>query len=102
MASSFPQNATRFLSDELQLTAEEVSLRKAWLEFGDADEAQLIALKPLAESYADAVIEDLYRHFLAFESTRAFFRDPAVLAHVKQMQRAYFLRLTDGSYDAKY
>jgi len=33
---------------------------------------------------------------------RAFFRDPAVLAHVKQYQKKYFIELTEGRTDEAY
>jgi rsbT co-antagonist protein RsbR len=48
------------------------------------------------------VIEDLYRHFMAFEETRAFFRDPKMLERVKRLQKEYFLRLTEGDYGPEY
>jgi rsbT co-antagonist protein RsbR len=87
---------------ELQLSEEEIVLRKAWLEFDEADVGRLLELKQIAQGYADEVIEDLYRHFLSFEPTRAFFVDPQVLEHVKRMQKEYFLRLTEGSYGMGY
>ncbi len=86
----------------LALSDDEVSERKRWLQFGAADEARLTELNELARAYADAVIEDLYEHFLAFEQTRRFFEDATVLEHVKSMQRAYFLRLTQGNYGDEY
>src|SRR5262249_15632904 len=62
----------------------------------------LASLKDVAERYADPLIEDLYRHFFAFDETRAFFHDPVVLARVKQLQKEYFLRLTEGDYGSNY
>ncbi len=91
-------------SGQLETSArpEEIARRKAFLEFGDADERLLEELNQLAQDYADAVIEDLYRHFLSFEETRTFFRDPQVLDRVKLMQKEYFLRLTQGDYNTAY
>jgi rsbT co-antagonist protein RsbR len=48
------------------------------------------------------VIEEFYQHILAFGETKAFFRDPKVLERVKQQQKEYFLRLTEGDYGADY
>ena len=84
------------------LSGEEVRRRKAFLEFTDADVAVLEGLNELATRYADPVIEDFYRHLLAFDDTRAFFTDAALLAHVQEMQKAYFLRLTQGNYEQDY
>jgi len=84
------------------IASEEVRLRKAFLEFTDDDVAILESVNELAKRYADPLIEDFYRHVLAFEETRAFFSDPEVLAHVQNMQKAYFKRLTQGNYDQDY
>jgi rsbT co-antagonist protein RsbR len=86
----------------MDLTDQEVARRKAFLEFGEEDVKALKALDGVAEDYADLVIEDLYRHFLSYDETRAFFRDPEVLAHVKKKQREYFVQLTRGDYGAAY
>lgn len=87
---------------EAPLAGDEIRQRKAFLEFKDDDVARLRSINDLAQRYADAVIEDFYRHLMSFEDTRAFFTDPAVLAHVRSMQKAYFMRLTQGDYDEAY
>jgi rsbT co-antagonist protein RsbR len=89
-------------SDEIRIDEQEVIRRKEFLEFNEKDEEVLQGLHDAAEGYAGPVIEELYRHFLSFEETKAFFRDPKVLARVKRMQTEYFLRLTKGNYDANY
>ena len=93
---------TRTLSQDMELSEHEAKRRKAFLEFREEDVENLKGLNQLAEHYADPVIDDFYRHFLSFEETRAFFDDPNVLARVKKLQKDYFLRLTQGSYDAEY
>ena len=90
------------LTQELDMDEDEVARRKAFLEFQDADVETLKGLRELARKYADPVIEEFYRHILSFEETKAFFRDPKVLARVKQLQKEYFVRLTEGDYGASY
>ena len=87
---------------EMDIDDEEVARRKAFLEFGEDDVATLKGLNDAARGYATPVIEDLYRHFLSFEETRAFFTEQKMLDHVKRMQKEYFLRLTEGDYGADY
>jgi rsbT co-antagonist protein RsbR len=89
-------------ADRMEITEQEVSRRKQFLEFRQDDAEVLRTLGEVARRYADPVIEDLYRHFLAFDETREFFRDPRVLERVKQLQKEYFLRLTEGDYGADY
>jgi rsbT co-antagonist protein RsbR len=90
------------LTREMEISEQEVERRKEFLEFRKEDAAALRALKTVAERYADPVIEDLYRHFLSFDETRAFFRDPKVLERVKRQQKEYFFRLTEGEYGSDY
>jgi len=85
-----------------EISEQELVRRKDFLEFGDADVSNLAEINELAQRYADAVIEDFYKHLLSFEETRSFFHDPHVLLRVKNAQQEYFLRLTQGKYDLAY
>ena len=89
-------------SESLDITEQEVLRRTNFLEFGDEDVARLIGIHDVARRYADAVIDEFYRHLLTFEDMRAFFRDDQVLERVENLQREYFLRLTQGNYDLAY
>jgi rsbT co-antagonist protein RsbR len=81
---------------------QEVARRKQFLQFGEEDVETLKGLREVARRYADPVIDDFYRHLLAFEETRSFFEDPKMLERVKRLQKEYFLRLTDGDYGREY
>lgn len=87
---------------EMEINDQEVKRRKEFLEFRKEDADALKDLNEIAKKYADPVIEDLYRHFLAFDETKAFFRDPKTLDRVKRLQKDYFLRLTEGDYGPDY
>jgi rsbT co-antagonist protein RsbR len=89
-------------SRNTEMSEQEVTRRKEFLEFNKDDVAALKGLNEVAQRYADPVIEDLYRHFLSFDETRAFFRDTKVLERVKRLQKEYFLRLTAGEYGPDY
>ena len=88
--------------DGMEISEQEANLRKQFLEFKAEDADRLRGLNDVAQRYADPVIEDLYRHFLSFSETKAFFQDPRVLERVKRLQKEYFLRLTEGDYGAEY
>ncbi len=102
MAEQMHPSTTLSLLQELGLTEEEIARRKAFLDFHEEDVERLRGLHELAQRYADEVIEDFYQHLLAFDESRRFFTDPAVLTRVKAAQKRYFLRLTQGTYDAAY
>jgi rsbT co-antagonist protein RsbR len=84
------------------VTGAEWERRKAFVGFTSEDADLLRTMRPMAEASVDGVVEELYRRFLAFEETRAFFSDPARLARVKAMQKQYFLGLTGGDYGEAY
>jgi rsbT co-antagonist protein RsbR len=90
------------VSDAIPITDEELTRRKAFLELRDEDIRTLVGMNEAAGRYADTVIDDFYEHLLQFEEEAAFFKDPDVLEHVKDMQREYFLRLTHGDYGLDY
>jgi rsbT co-antagonist protein RsbR len=85
-----------------EVTIEEWERRKGFVGFTDEDARLLRELRPVAEAYADEVVEGLYRQFLRFEETRAFFPDNATLNRVKALQKEYFLGLTRGDYGEAY
>ena len=90
------------ITREMDISDDDASRRMAFLEFREDDIAALRALNAIAQKYGDPVIDEFYRHFLSFDETRAFFRDPIVLDRVKRLQREYFLRLTEGEYGREY
>lgn len=90
------------LVSSLNIDAEEIRKRKDFLQFHEDDVARLESINELAQQYANDVIEDFYRHLMSFEETRVFFSDPEKLARVKNLQKRYFLRLTQGNYDMEY
>jgi len=90
------------LTEKMQINTRELDHRKRWLEFNSEDEANLQELNNLAKNYVNEVVESLYEHFMRFEDSRKFFEDPNVLNRVKALQKAYFLRLTEGNYDNEY
>jgi rsbT co-antagonist protein RsbR len=102
MAEPGHARSNELLPREMEITDRDVTRRKEFLEFRSEDIEALTKLNEVAKKYADPVIEDLYRHFLAHEETRAFFHDPKMLERVKRLQKDYFLRLTQGEYGADY
>jgi hypothetical protein len=84
------------------LSPEEIELRKRWLEFGADDERLLTEIDEIMQPHLEDIIAAMYDHFLAFEETKAFFPDAATLNRARTAQHQYFIRLTQGNYDAEY
>ncbi|HVM97648.1 MAG TPA: protoglobin domain-containing protein [Candidatus Acidoferrales bacterium] len=76
--------------------------RLAFLDLGEKDEALLKELRDFARQHVDEIVEEFYAHLWTFEETRQILGDDATVARLKNLQRAYFLRLTDGQFDAEY
>jgi rsbT co-antagonist protein RsbR len=90
------------LVSEMAMGEGDVSARKALLEFGQEDVERVVALNAMAAGYGDEVIEAFYEHLLSFPEGVALFTDPKQLQEVRQMQKDYFLKLTEGQYDQAY
>jgi rsbT co-antagonist protein RsbR len=86
----------------LKLDAREIESRRAFFEVTDQDLARLAGLRPFAERHGAAVVEALYELILGHPESRAFFTDEAMVAHVKKMQRDYFMGLFAGRCDQAY
>ena len=87
---------------EMAMDERERSQRKAFLEFTERDEAVIRGLDPLFARHAAEVAEKFYEHLTRFEETRHLVQDERVLRRLKDLQQAYFQRLTQGNYDEAY
>jgi rsbT co-antagonist protein RsbR len=90
------------LAELKKISESEIQRRKEFLEFDEQDERRLQNIGDLAEHYAEVVIDAFYDHLLSFKEMKAFFPNAELLARVKGLQKSYFLRLTQGNYDAAY
>jgi len=90
------------LAEMTNITGQELARRKEMLEFCPEDEERLRKLAHVFLDCANDVIEAFYRHLLSFEEMKAFFPNRELLAQVKNKQKAYFIRLTEGNYDLDY
>ena len=102
MAVTRPRAREDGLAEAIGLGADELAMRKRFLEFDDDDVRRLEGMYDLTQEYVDSVIEAFYDHLLSFQETAAFFRDPRVLEYVKARQKQYFIRLTQGDYEEEY
>jgi len=101
-APAYRKKERKSLLEAMNIDEQEIRNRKRFLQFDEEDTVRLKGIKDLADRYADEVIEDFYRHLLSFEETRIFLNDPETLARVKNAQKNYFLRLTEGDYGPDY
>ena len=90
------------LLGEAGLDADRRVRRLAFLDLGPDDEANLTEIREFARTHVDDIVEAFYAHLLSFEETRQLLDDDALVARLKQTQRAYFLRMTEGRFDADY
>jgi rsbT co-antagonist protein RsbR len=86
----------------LKLDEAELRSRRAFFELTDADLERLARLRPLAEKFTDAIVEEFYRLLLNHAETKKFFPDEATVRRVKKTQREYFLGLFTGECDLAY
>ncbi|MFN8545824.1 MAG: protoglobin domain-containing protein [Candidatus Binatia bacterium] len=91
------------LSDAVGLDEAQRAEQLAFFELGPEDAAALVTLRPLAERAADEVVEQFYAHLQRFPELETLLRAvPGRIERLKDVQRDYFLSLTDGRLDADY
>jgi len=80
----------------------DIEQRKHFLLIDGADCKRLVAIKPLAEKNATAIIDGLYEHFLAYTATKSFFQSERHIDNLKAAQGRFFMKIVDGVYDGDY
>src|SRR5690348_7949667 len=72
-------------------------------EIGPDDARELRAYRPLADRTVDRIVDDFYAHLLRFPELATLLSDePGRIAKLQGLQRAYFLSLSEGVFDAEY
>lgn len=76
--------------------------RKKFVNFTEKDVQLLKDLSSFAKKYCDEVVDEFYKHLMAFEETKKFISDEATLKRLQGTQKEYFLGLTSGDYGKEY
>jgi len=92
------------LAQEMGISADDISMRKEFLEFSEAD---INLLREIHEHIESSHIDDFfaalfYHHLRAFPELRKFIPDEDTLNRLKAAQSRYFRRLTEGEYGMDY
>lgn len=90
------------LSDQLHISAAELATRLAFLSFTRVDEENLREIAAILRADVEPVIDEFYRHLHQFEELRDIFSDPALLARLKESQRAYLLSFESASFGVEF
>jgi diguanylate cyclase (GGDEF)-like protein len=93
MAEQDGTQATRSLCDQLQITAEELQTRLAFLFFGEQDGRNLVEIRDVISSHIDEMIGEFYDHLLQFEELRGILSDTKLVERLKGSQRHYLQSL---------
>ncbi len=70
--------------------------------FTEEDAGLLASLRPLAETNAQTITDELYDYLLGIPETAAFLQDDDVLQRLKISQQGWLLDLFSGKYDNHY
>jgi signal transduction histidine kinase len=105
-SGSDPPDRTRLatsLGPLVGLDDDAIARQLAFFQLDATDERLLQSLRPGAEASVDGIVDEFYRHLLAFPELREILeREPGRIDRLKKLQRSYFLSLTDGRLDAAY
>ncbi|MCX8073022.1 MAG: protoglobin domain-containing protein [Candidatus Binatia bacterium] len=87
---------------QLSFDAKRRQRRLEFLNIGPRDEELLHEIREFGRAHVDEIVEEFYRHLERFEETRALLGSAERIARLKKTQRAYFLRMLEGQFDAQY
>ncbi|WP_345781265.1 globin-coupled sensor protein [Natronobeatus ordinarius] len=91
------------LLDDIDLDADEIAWRKAFIGFDDEDERRLSNLEPLFRDRQNEIADDFYENLTHHDGTlEVIGRSPKGIEALKQTQRAYLVSLATGEYDEEY
>lgn len=76
--------------------------RLKFLGLTPRDTELLRALRPLLEKHIVAIEDAFYDHLLALPETAQLLRDRTTVERLKNLQRDYLMRITEGNYDDAY
>lgn len=79
-----------------------INLYLRYIGITPLDIALLREIRPMIDSHADDYVQRFYTHLKAFEGTRRFLTDEAVVSRLLRAQRAYVLSVFDAVFDDKY
>ena len=98
-----PGLAGQLLHELTGLADERRAERLAFFDIGPADTSELGAYRPLAEKSVDGIVTQFYEHLLRFPELETLLRaEPGRIERLQELQRAYFLGLSEGRFDAEY
>jgi uncharacterized membrane protein (DUF373 family) len=81
----------------------ETALRiKAHYEFSDADERNLVELKPIMSRYVEDFPTEFYNYVRNFDQSKRFLKDAETIKRHQDALKIWFIRLFGGDYDANY
>jgi len=90
------------LVDLIGLDVPEFERRMRFFEFTDDDRARLAEISKFVEEIAGEMVDRFYERLSAFPETALFLREPQLIQHLEQVQRAHFVQLCTGPYDTAY
>ena len=99
---NFSDEAVAALARAIGIDAQEITRRKAFLEFDETDVRLLTELHPRLQDVSRHFVDGFYALLIKFEETRRFIPDAPSPERLRCAQAAYFDSLTAGDYGPDY
>ena len=81
---------------------DDLHTRLSFLQFTQKDEEQLKALSEVFAPHISDIVKQFYEHLQGFEETASLLTNELIATRLREIQRRYLERLTEGKYDQKY
>lgn len=90
------------LSEQMQLTEQEIKRRKELLRISDEDIILMKSCKPFIEQRIDSIVSEFYSYQLSVPEIDLLIGDAETLHRLKAAMRNYVLELFEGNYGSTY
>jgi len=90
------------LSEKLGINEADLHERKAHLDIGPEEAAELVSLLPVATKLVEPMIDDFYLRLIKVPAVRAMIGDTDTMIHLKTALKPYLLDFFSGDYGMEY
>ncbi len=80
----------------------DIEQRKAFFGIDEKDGANMRQMKPLVEQQLGGILEGFYSHLRDHPETARLLQSDGHVSRLKDVQKRYFIEMTDGVYDTDY
>jgi two-component system cell cycle sensor histidine kinase/response regulator CckA len=90
------------LAGEMGVSPEDVQLRRAFVDLGQADITSIATIAPIVDAFAETGVDMFFEHLRRFPQSQALFARREIHQRARDLKLAHLRAMTGGTYDVAY